>query len=199
MSAPLAEAGLLESLRDQLRGRVVVMGIGNPLRGDDAVGSVIARRLRASLQATSSPPASGAPTVLDAEEIPESWLGPAIAARPDVVLLIDAMELGAEPGAAALLGTYGLTGRTLFTHRTPLRPLTEYLQREAGARVVLLGVQPGPVLWGETLSPPVAAAAAALARLLTDVLAEPLAAAPAPPEEAAREPPTTSGLEAIAC
>jgi len=73
--APSPPAGLLTALRALLRGRVVIMGIGNPLRGDDAVGSVVAGALRARLQATSPPADSGRVTVLDAEEIPESWLG----------------------------------------------------------------------------------------------------------------------------
>jgi hydrogenase-4 component D len=153
------------------------MGIGNPLRGDDAVGSVVARLLRSSLQATSAPPLAVAATVLDAEEIPESWLGPAVAARPDTVLLIDAVELAKEPGAVALLPARELGWRPLFTHRTPLRPLTEYLENETGAEVTLLGVQPGPLRWGETLSPPVSAAAADLALLITEVLASRTAAA----------------------
>jgi hydrogenase 3 maturation protease len=199
MSAPPAEPGLLPSLRSLLRGRVVVMGIGNPLRGDDAVGSVIARLLHASIQATSSPALPATATVLDAEEIPECWLGPAVAARPDTVLLVDAVELGALPGAVALLSAGELSGRALFTHRTPLRPLTEYLESETHARVALLGVQPGPLRWGEELSPPVAATAADLALLLTDVLAGPRTAAPSLPDVAAGARAAPSAPEAFAC
>ena len=177
---PSPPAGLLTALRALLRGRVVIMGIGNPLRGDDAVGSVVAGALRARLQATSPPADSGRVTVLDAEEIPESWLGPAVAARPDVILLVDAVALGASPGAAALLSAHELGGQALFTHRTPLRPLTEYLARETGAEVALLGIQPGELGWGEGLSPAVSAAAGDLVLLLSEVLADARAAASAP-------------------
>jgi len=196
---PLAVPGLLPDLRALLRGRVVVMGIGNPLRGDDGVGSALARLLRQSLQTTSLPPDSAAPdlsatfvrsvatalTIIDAEEIPESWVGPAVAARPDAVLLIDAVELGAEPGATALLSAAELAGQVLFTHRTPLRPVADYLAVETGARVALLGIQPGPQRWGEQLSAAVSAAAADLVLLLTEVLEDAGAAA--------------SATEAIAC
>ena len=175
-----AAPGLPGALRGLLRGRNVVMGIGNPLRGDDAVGSVVARGLQAWLRTTSAPPATARLTVLDAEEIPESWLGPAVAARPDVILLVDAVELGAEPGAAALLSARELGGEVLFTHRTPLRPVVDYLVHETGAEVALLGIQPGPLDWGEDLSPAVAAAAADLVLLLIEVLEGGADAAPAP-------------------
>jgi len=162
--------GLLGALWTSLRGRVVVMGIGNPLRGDDAVGSVVARGLREQRQAMSSSPGSAAVTILDAEEIPESWLGPAVAARPDVVLLVDAVELGAPPGAAALLGAAELGRHALATHRTPLGPVADFLARETGAEVLLLGIQPGSLGWGAELSPDLQAAAADLVTLLTEVL-----------------------------
>jgi hydrogenase 3 maturation protease len=204
-TAPAPDPGLLRSLRSLLRGRVVVIGIGNPLRGDDAVGSVVARLLRSSLQATSAPPPAGAVTVLDAEEIPENWLGPAVAARPDSVLLIDALDLGREPGAVALLPAHELAWRALFTHRTPLRLLTEYLESETGAAVTLLGVQPGPLRWGETLSPPVSATAADLALLITEVLASRTAAVALSDAAAAQSGPAagwgevSSAREANAC
>ncbi|NJD10656.1 MAG: hydrogenase maturation protease [Gemmatimonadetes bacterium] len=174
------ERGLLPALRALLRGRIVVMGIGNPLRGDDGVGSALARQLQTWLAATSAATAAGL-TVLDAEEIPESWLGPAVAARPDVILLIDAVALGAEPGAAALLSAGELGGPVLYTHRTPLRPVVDFLAHETGAEVALLGIQPGPLDWGEALSPALSAAAADLLLLLIEVL-EDACAAPSAPE-----------------
>lgn len=160
---------LVPALRTALRGRVLVMGIGNPLRGDDAVGSMVARRLL-ELTRTAGPRADRTVTILDAEEIPESWLGPASAARPDAILLVDAAELGADPGAVALLERSELGQRALFTHATPLGPVADFLERETGAPVMLLGIQPGLLRWGEALSEPVEAAAADLVLLLADIL-----------------------------
>jgi len=115
-----------------------------------------------------------------------------------VVLLIDAAELGAPPGATALLPARELVGRALFTHRTPLRPLTEYLESETGAQVALLAVQPGPLRWGDELSPPVAAAARDLAFVLTEMLAGASTAAAARAAVPARRS-GDSAPEAIAC
>lgn len=65
-----------------LRGRVVLLGIGNPLRGDDAAGCEIARQVRH--MASPALLGSGRVLVLEAEDIPESYSGlvvPAAAPR----------------------------------------------------------------------------------------------------------------------
>ena len=153
------------SLRAALQGRVVVLGIGNPMRGDDGIGCRIAQDLMVA------DGLRGDVTIIDAEEIPESYVGPVVAARPDVVLLVDAADLGAEPGAAALMDATALDDRTFATHRTPLEPVATYLRSATGARLLLLGVQPGPRTWGAALSEPLDAAARELACLLFDALA----------------------------
>ncbi|NJD20147.1 MAG: hydrogenase maturation protease, partial [Gemmatimonadetes bacterium] len=120
-------------------------------------------------------PAGGRPdgrrlTVLLAVDVPESWLGPAAAARPDTVLLVDAADLGAAPGSAALLEPEDLAGGAAFTHRTPLSLLSTFLRRETGADVLLLAVQPRSLEWGEAMSPEVESSA----RHLGDILASAL-------------------------
>jgi hydrogenase 3 maturation protease len=105
-----------------------------------------------------------------AEEVPESWLGPAAAARPDTVLLVDAADLGAEPGSAVLLEPEDLQGGGAFTHRTPLSLLSTFLRRETGADVLLLAIQPRATEWGRPMSPEVEEAAALLADILASAL-----------------------------
>lgn len=157
-------ADLRESLCGALRGRVVVLGVGNPLLGDDAIGCRIAQDL-AALDGLRHDV-----TIIDAEEIPESYVGPVVAARPEVVLMVDAADLGAEPGAVALVSSASLDDRAVVTHRTPLGPVAKYLAAETGARILLLGVQPGARSWGAALSEPVDATARELVSLLFDAL-----------------------------
>ena len=159
---------LKAELRDALSGRVVVVGIGNPLRGDDGVGCRIADQLAAC----SSELRPGV-TVVNAEEVPESHLGPVITAQPDVVLLVDAAEFGGHPGDATLMDADALDARVLATHRTPLAPIARFLESETGATVMLLGVQPGDQRWGAEPGECVAAAARDLATLLLEALAAP--------------------------
>jgi hydrogenase 3 maturation protease len=152
---------LERALAVRLRGRVTVVGIGNPLRADDVAGCLVVRGLRR------------APGVqaIDAEEVPESHLGPVAAGRPDTILLVDAVDLGAAPGSLALLETRDLLGFTPSTHRVPLDILAHWLAQDTGATVLLLAVQPRATGLGQPLSPEVAEAARLAASTLNRALA----------------------------
>jgi hydrogenase 3 maturation protease len=164
MMAPHGGTTLAETLTSRLSGKVVVVGVGNPLRGDDAAGCLVAQAL------------DGAPgvTVISAEEVPESYLGPITAARPDVVVLVDAVELDAAPGSAALLEMEELAARGASTHRAPLGLVAEFLRCETGADVFLLAIQPARLGFGDPVSPEVEESAASLALLLRSLVGEAL-------------------------
>jgi hydrogenase 3 maturation protease len=151
---------LAKELTDRLDGVVVVVGIGNPLRGDDAAGCELARRLQDR---------SGA-LVIDAEEIPEAYLFRIVKAHPDTVLLVDAVDLGAAPGSLALIEAEQLAGYCPSTHRVPLRLLMECLRRVSAADVFLVAVQPGRIGLAEPMSAEVVAGITHLAETLEDLL-----------------------------
>lgn len=161
-----SEQALAEVLRKRLRGHVVVIGVGNPLRGDDGVGSFVARELARGVAARGASDI----VVIDAEEIPEAFIGSAVDAKPDTILIVDAADLNAPAGSAVLLGAAALQGRAVTTHRTPLGPLAAMLKRETSADVLFLGIQPGDERWGEHLSDDVAATARRLRDDLADIL-----------------------------
>jgi hydrogenase 3 maturation protease len=159
---------LLDALRPRLGGRVVVMGIGNPERGDDGAGLRVAELLAGSLEGVD--PDGRRVTVLLAGDVPESFLGPATAARPDVILLVDAADMRAEPGSAALLEPEDLPGGTAFTHRTPLTLVAAFLSLETGADILLLAIQPRSLEWGDPMTPEVEETVRHLADVLAEVL-----------------------------
>jgi hydrogenase 3 maturation protease len=150
---------LQHELADRLSGPVVVVGIGNPLRGDDAAGCLLARRLR------------GAPgvSVIEAEEVPESFLGDIAAAAPGTVVLADAVDLGAEPGAVAVLERQQVAAYVPTTHRLPLSLVMDVVQRRTGANVFLIAIQPVDLAFGAALCPEVAASVDLVAALLSQL------------------------------
>jgi hydrogenase 3 maturation protease len=169
---------LADELAARLSGTVVVVGVGNPLRGDDAAGCLLARRLR------------GTPDVrvIEAEEVPESFVGDIAAAAPDVVVVVDAVDLGATPGTVAVLETDDVAAYAPTTHRLPLSLVMDVVQRRTGADVFLIAVQPLSLAFGAPVSPQVGAGVELLAGVLSELLRAPcgrqaaMAATPAPGE-----------------
>lgn len=132
------------------KGDVVVVGIGNRWRGDDGIGCKIARLLQEQGW-----------KAIDAEMVPENFLGVIARENPARVLLVDAGDFGGVAGefrifAADELGRLNFRG--FSTHTLPLNMLAKLISSLCGARVWLLAVQPESVAAGEELSPVVEAA-----------------------------------------
>lgn len=148
-----------QQLRDRLKGKVVVVGVGNPLRGDDAVGCRVANRLKET----------PCLRVINAEEVPEDYFGLLTKLKPDTVVFVDAVDLGTKPGSIALVETGQITGHLATTHRLPLSILMSLLSRETGADVFLLAVQPNVVDFGAPISQEVEISSALLAAAIENV------------------------------
>ncbi len=158
---------LSDDLRARLHGRIVVLGIGNASRGDDAAGPVLARRI-----------AAAGVSAVDGEDVPERHLGEVIAAAPGTIVVVDSADLGAAPGSAAVVERGGLAEVWAAPHRVPVGLLMDYLAAETGARVILVAVQPGGLEPGGPLSDEVERTVNALVEVLGECV-EPSIAAPA--------------------
>ena len=142
--------------------RVVVAGIGNPIRTDDFVGVKIVQDLNGKV--------SERVYLIECETVPESFLEPIIEFKPTHVLLIDAAFLGLKPGAARLIGPEQITDfSAVTTHMLPLRIFCEYITKMTGAKIALLLIEPKNDEFGEGLTPEVQAAAEKIANMLQKV------------------------------
>jgi len=155
---------LLDALRGTLRGQVCLVGLGNPDLSDDGFGVRLAAALRAM----------GYPHVVEAGTTPERWVGRLADAHYDTVLFLDAVDLGAEPGAVALLPAEALSARfpQISTHKLSLSLLASVIEASAHTRVCLLGAQPASLQPGCDLTPPLQGTLEALIELLDDALAD---------------------------
>ncbi|HSK09850.1 MAG TPA: hydrogenase maturation protease [Vicinamibacterales bacterium] len=139
-----------------LPGWVVVAGVGRADRRDDGAGRELARRL------------ASAPGImaLDCGDRLEDFTGDIAGLRPQMVLVADAVDLGAAPGSAALIEAAKLAPGPGDSHRATLAPAMAYLAQRAGATVLLLAIQPARVADGVGLSAAVETTVAALADVL---------------------------------
>ncbi len=139
------------TLKDQIASwlkdyrRLAVLGIGNPLRGDDAVGIEILKALRRKVPENVK--------LFECEMVPENFLSELEMFKPSHVLMIDAAYFEAESGEARLIPPEKIPGTALSTHAMPLSLFAEILRGNLKAKVVLLGIQPEKVEFGEDLTP----------------------------------------------
>jgi hydrogenase maturation protease len=136
---------------------VLVLGLGNTLLADDGVGVHVVRRLTAD--------AATPPWVRAVDGGTMGFRLTSILANGGDVLIIDAADFSAAPGAIRLLHEEALADhvarvRKTSAHEAGLADLLGLLKLEASLprRLAVLAIQPQNIDWGETLSGPVARA-----------------------------------------
>ena len=119
------------------------MGIGSTLKSDDGIGTLVARAFKKT--------ASEEWLCLECETMPESYLGVVEREKPCLVLLVDAAEMGLEPGETRVLSKEQLSSTVIGTHGLPLKQLYDLLEKNA-KKIVFIAVQPERMNLGEKLS-----------------------------------------------
>lgn len=149
---------MLNTLNQKMDGkRFLIMGIGNRLRGDDAIGPLVIDGLRGKVNAD----------LIDAGDVPENYLGVIEFARPEVILIADAVDFGGQPGEVATFNIDQLSSMSVSTHNASLHLLFKVLQLDPPPDVLLLGIQPANIVFGAPLSAPVMEALNTLVRILS--------------------------------
>jgi hydrogenase maturation protease len=138
------------------QGRLAVIGIGNRFWGDDGAGPELLRRLKEEWEVEEpSLNFQGQRLFIDAGEFPEDWFIRIVDLKPNVILVIDAIDLQAEPGSIAILESQALPDAfCCSTHRLPLRSLL-HLWEKSGSKTLVLAVQPKDLMLREGLCPEV--------------------------------------------
>jgi hydrogenase 3 maturation protease len=122
--------------------RIALVGIGNEINGDDGAGVQIVRSLRAMPMLSQNLPEHPGWLLVDAGLAPENFTGTLRRFQPDLVVLIDAAEMGLSAGEIACLDWSSAGGWSASTHTLPLNMLSSFLVSELGCQVMVLGIQP---------------------------------------------------------
>jgi hydrogenase 3 maturation protease len=180
----VAEEALEKSSPAEDRARteaVVILGVGNRLRGDDAVGCMVCDELSAGhdpvlLGESGSCPKPPDLFIFDCGNTPENYLQPIAGRNPARILVVDCCDYGAKPGEFRRFSrpeigqlSYGL----LSTHTLPLSLTIEMLSLETRAVIEMLGIQPERIEFGEDLSEPVRRALPAVVEFVRTWAREP--------------------------
>jgi len=140
-------------LKQNLQGKVCVIGIGNRLKGDDAAGPELIDRIAGRSRFH----------CLDTGVAPENYLEKIARIKPDTILLVDAMDFGGEAGSCRLFSADQVTGGGLSSHALSLRMTCDYLQQRISVHIFILGIQPAQVNMNRPLSEAVGATVEKLA------------------------------------
>jgi hydrogenase 3 maturation protease len=145
-------------------GDLVLIGVGNPLRGDDGVGVEIARTLRQSLR-------NERVMVVIVEDRVDLIPRMLRDVNPRAILILDAADFGGRPGEIRIMSLDEATGKAISTHEMPLDLMLRLVKKDALAYV--LGIQVEALEFGTGISPAVKVAADEVASFLLSLLAEP--------------------------
>lgn len=114
------------------------VGIGNLLKTDDGVGVYISKRIRTNNSILS----------LTVEASIENYIGKIVGLNPDILILIDCVDMKANAGTFKLLSLSKIQDITHNTHNISLKRLSEFFTMP----VYILGIQPEKIDFGEDLS-----------------------------------------------
>jgi len=142
--------------------KIVVLGIGNQLRGDDYSGSLVAVKLGQECRKDNV-------VIVDGGTVPENFTGLVRKETPSHIILIDAADMGKKPGYIRLIEKEEISRYNISTHAMPLSFLIKYLEQTTSARIILIGIQPDGMELDNTLSEEVKKSVEYLVDILKDL------------------------------
>ncbi|MFH1394148.1 MAG: hydrogenase 3 maturation endopeptidase HyCI [Candidatus Micrarchaeota archaeon] len=126
-----------EELEKALTGKkVIVLGVGNDMKGDDALGKYVFDRLKTDSK-------------IFCATMPENYIKTIKPIAPDVILIVDAADFGEEPGTIGFVSSEQLQKSSASTHSMSFLLFARMLP---DARLYVLGVQPESIEFGEPMS-----------------------------------------------
>jgi hydrogenase 3 maturation protease len=128
----------LENLLLQRDRKILFVGIGNVLKSDDGVGVYISNNIKNRKNILS----------LTVEVSIENYIGKINSLNPDILVLIDCVDLGYAPGIYELLDINQIQDITFNTHNISLQKLSDFFKMP----VYILGIQPEKIEFGQNIS-----------------------------------------------
>ena len=147
-------------LKNILKGKVVIVGIGNRLRQDDALGSLLVDDLKGKVRAV----------CFDVGTAPENFLGKIAKENPNTILIVDVVHLDKGAGEYEILGREDIKRSGFTTHDISIHMLIEYLEKETESGIYMLGIQPESTSFGEDLSSKIEETRGELTKLIKEAL-----------------------------
>lgn len=128
----------LTALLSQKNRKILFVGVGNVLKRDDGIGVYISRKIK------DTPIISA----ITAEVSIENYIGKINTLHPDILVLIDCVDMKKKPGSHKLFPVSQIQDLTFNTHNISLKRISEFFLMP----VFILGIQPEIIDFGENIS-----------------------------------------------
>jgi hydrogenase 3 maturation protease len=139
---PTLKTILKKKLRDAKK--IAVLGIGSELRADDAAGLLVAEELKKIKDLKLK--------VFLGSTAPENLTGEIIKYKPTHIIIIDSVDADQEPGFIALINPDEVGGVSFSSHMLPVKMIVDYLLESLECEIIIIGIQPKILIFGETMS-----------------------------------------------
>ncbi len=150
-------------IKNRIKGTVTIAGIGNIIRGDDALGPKLIEML------SSRGVKAG---LFDCGTAPENYIFPMLKSLCDTLILVDAADMSIAPGMAKVLNVDDIANVSFSTHSPSPRLFIDLLMMgKEDLNIFVISMQPKTTSLGVPLSEEVLKGL----DLLTDAIAEALA------------------------
>jgi hydrogenase 3 maturation protease len=155
-----SDQSLFEQLNKLCDSSTVILGIGNILKGDDGAGPLVCERLKAAKVSAG---------LIDAGTVPENYIQRIIKKAPQALIVIDAVDFGAEAGTITVFEPEQLNSLVISTHTLSPRLFVDMIRRSIQVDVYFIGIQPAQTQLGQPVSTAVSRAIEKLSAVLSEV------------------------------
>ncbi len=139
-----APQDLAAEIKNRVRGKVTISGIGNIIRGDDGLGPKVIELLKVRNVNAS---------LFDCGTAPENYIFPMLKSLCDTLILIDAAHMGIAPGEIRVLDLSDIANISFSTHSPSPTLFIDLLKMgKDDLNVFLISVQPKETALGVPLS-----------------------------------------------
>jgi len=115
--------------------KTAILGVGSVLRSDDGVGMYLIEQLEKRIKHDQF-------ILLGGSTAPENFTGVIKEFAPDILLVVDAAQLGLHVGEIRVIDSDEIEGMTFSTHMLPLSIMFKYLLMEIDCEIICIGIQP---------------------------------------------------------
>ena len=126
--------------------KIVILGIGNEIKGDDGLGPIIAKKSSSLFDKNKNI------AVFDGGTVPENYTGLIRKESPTHIILVDAVDMKKEPGYIRVVEKEEIANYNISTHAMPVSFLIKYMETTVSAQIILVGVQPKSMGFAEPVS-----------------------------------------------